>query len=307
MSWARIIYYILLSAMGEDPFQAKTTGGLITTILMVVLGVFLVIHVLEQVSGSIIEDKLNKLFKKNRYIPKNMKDHVIVCGYGNIGREVVGELEALGNKIAIITNDLTIEERDELKAKGIGFLISDLLGSTSKNSSDEILSSAKIMQAQSIILTLDKESDNAFLSLTAKDINKEIRVISHTNDYSKHMIDKFKKAGTSIILSSEVVGGHLLAMAGLKPLSTDFMQDVSTASYGIDIREYTIHKDSGLVGKKINDSYLHEKTNASIIGLRKGDDLVFNPGNSSIYEPGDVVIAIGDKKDLEELNKLTGV
>jgi voltage-gated potassium channel len=306
MSWAQVVYYILLSAMGEQPIEARTTGGTVTLILVVVFGVFIVIHVFEQLSGSVIENKLDKLFKRNRYIPKHLKNHVIVCGFNEISREVVKELESMGKRVVVITESLKMGDREDLKARDMGYLITDQLLKSGKDSKESPLSLAGIRDAESVILTLEKEADNAFLCLTAKDLNKNVRVISHTNEYTEKMIRKFRKAGAEHIISHEVVGGHLLAMAGIKPLSTDFIQDVSTSSYGIDVLEVKVSGGSELVGKLVADGYVKSKTNTTVVGIRKGGDLIFNPEYSTILEAGDILIAIGENKDLVKLKEIAG-
>lgn len=307
MSPIQVIYYILLSAMGEQPIEATSSGGIVMLILIMVLGVFIVIHVLEQISGSVIEDRLNKLFRRKAYIPHGVSGHVIVCGYNSLSKAVLEELTASGRDVVVVSDKITLEDGDRFRDDSVGFIVENPMDSTRGDPGSSPLFKAGVKRAESVILTLENEADNAFLCLTAKDLNRGVRVIAHTNDYTENRVRKFRKAGAEHIISSEVAGGHLLALAGVKPLSADFMQDVSTATYGIDLVEAQVVGGSGLIGKSVCDESIKSEANATVVGIVKAGRLLLNPEYSTLLEAGDTLIAIGDRVGLKKLKDLCGM
>ena len=292
LGYAKLLYYILLSAMGEQPFEATSTGGVVVLILIMVCGVFIVIHVLDQVSGNVIEDRFNKFFRRKSWVPRGVSGHVVVLGYGLVSRKVVDELLLLDRRVVVVSPELSLEDGELLKARGVGYVIADPLSSEA-GGAEAVLEKACLLEAESAIFTFGRESDNAFLCLTAGEMKSGLRLIALSSDYSENAVHKFEKAGAERILSAQIVGGHLLACAGVKPYSTDFLQDLADSSYGVEIYEDEVTGDCSLVGVSLADSGIKEEVNVTVLGVNGGEGLVFNPPDTTILSEGDVLLAIG--------------
>lgn len=301
-----VLYMIILSATGEPSIEASSTGGILLLILILLFGIFIVVHLLEQVSGNVIEDRFRKLFKKSTYLPRAKSGHTILCGYNPLSERILEELSAMGRTVILVSDKISLEKAEVLRGQGIGYVLEDPVAKSTGDSGGSPLEKALIGSAYSVILALESESDNAFLCLTAKDLNPRVRVISHTSDYSSNTIKKFEKAGAEKIISSRVVGGHLLARAGVSPAATDFIQDIGDASYGIDVRELVVGEKSRYNGSRINHVKLKRESNCTVIGVFAGEKLLFNPLEETIINAGDTVIAIGLPEDFNKLEKILG-
>ncbi len=127
-----------------------------------------------------------------------MKDHYIICGYGNVGREVMEQLVKKGEKFLVIENDRARVET--LVEKGVPVISGDA-------ESESILEKAIISSAKGLIATM-KDSQNLIVVLTAKTLNPKIYVVSEVEDHNN--VGKLKMVGADSIINCHEMGARLM-------------------------------------------------------------------------------------------------
>lgn len=127
---------------------------------------------------------------------EGMKNHFIICGYGRVGEKVSEILEQ--NKIDYIVIEKRKDIVDQLKENGTPVIEGDSLN-------PRTLEKAGIGRARGLVSTLGADSDNIFLSLTAKEFNPNIMVAARA--HSESVVSKLHKAGATIVVLPEIVGG----------------------------------------------------------------------------------------------------
>lgn len=125
-----------------------------------------------------------------------MKNHFIICGYGRVGEKVSEILEQ--NNIDFIIIEKKKDIVDALKENGVPAIEGDSMN-------PRTLEKAGIGRARGLISTLGSDSDNIFLSLTAKELNPQIMVAARA--HSEGVVSKLHKAGATIVVLPEIVGG----------------------------------------------------------------------------------------------------
>ncbi len=228
----------------------------------------------------------------------DVKDHVIVCGFDEVGEHTVKELVAMGKKVMVISTELTKEDMNYLAHHLVGFVLGD-------PTTEGVLKEASIETANTIITTLPSVGDNVFVTLTAKDVNPNIRVIARVDELSEPTRRKFEKAGADRIVSPFVVAGHLLARAGIQPNSVEFLLDAMTSTYGIEVQDIRIPDVSRLIGKTLEELDLKEKTGVTVVGVKKADELLLNPKKETRIDKGDYLVVIGHDDEIQKIEDLT--
>lgn len=99
---------------------------------------------------------------------KKLGNHIIVCGYGRVGKYIVLALKRMRFKHLLIEFDNQVV--DELKEQGIDSLYGDA-------TSEEILIQAGIESARAVIIALPKEADVAQIVKKVQVLNPDIKVI----------------------------------------------------------------------------------------------------------------------------------
>jgi voltage-gated potassium channel len=223
----------------------------------------------------------------------NLSGHCIIAGFGRVGQQVAQEFSRRDVDFVVI-------ERDEGPLKRLierGYLFIE--GEATK---DETLQAAGIEQARTLISTLPDEAQNVYLTLSARDINKELKIIARADFEGGEK--KLMRAGANHVVSPHVIGGQRMAMASLRPNVVDFMHMTSIGKEGLSIEEIVIPVGSKLAGKTVIESSLKENYGVTIVGIRRpSGEFDITPGPRTMLSETDTMVVIGPNEGLERLAK----
>ena len=228
--------------------------------------------------------KLNKLDK-----------HVIVCGFGTNGSRACNEL--LQSK-----KDFIIIEIDEQKAKQIPENMKWYVGDATK---DDDLKAIGIERASAIIITTPSDSINVFVTLTARNLNPGIRIITRTSSFETQ--DKLYHAGADSVIMPDVLGGMFMAHMITKPTVIEFLNlvnGVSSLEYDLEEIRYDELKDE-YKNKTLKQLNILQTTGAVVIGV-KDDMKGIIPAPSPATEIGeeDFLILLGSSEALKKFEDI---
>jgi voltage-gated potassium channel len=119
---------------------------------------------------------------------EEMRDHVIVCGYGLVGEKVIDILEE--HSIRVIVVDINPDKVKILKERGLTAVQGDA-------TSSKVLKSAGIERARAIAIAMDNDAKNLFTVITAKNLNDKIVIATRAND--ELLKEKLKEAGANFV------------------------------------------------------------------------------------------------------------
>ncbi len=227
---------------------------------------------------------------------QELKDHYIICGYGRVGQQIHSEFSARQVSCAVVEKDPQVVEQ----AIKDGALV--IQGDSTQ---DAVLEQAGIKQAKGLISAVASEADNVVISLTARELNPEILIVARaeTEESEKKLI----RAGANRAISPHTLGGTRMALAALRPHLVDFMQ-VATSASGLEMRieELEVKQGSAIANSTLKDCELRLRVGVIVLGIhKKSGQMIFTPPSDAKMEPGDTLIAIGKREDLERLEKLT--
>lgn len=256
-------------------------------IVMIIVSVGAAASVLQATVNTVVSGDLAR-GEAERSLIRRMKNHVIIFGYAHLGRYVADKLGEIGVDYVVVTHDPAIY--DSLTKKKVMAVLQQ------ENRPIVALKEAGISAATTLIAAHDKDPENMLITLSARRLRPDIRIISVV--YDEQLTDTAKNAGADVVIPSSVSVGHLLALSAV---TRDLVGVVFSEKVGTkEIAQFSVFKSSKLIGKK-----LPELTQfAHVIGLVRGGDLiqnVFDP-NLSIKED-DTLLVFGDPAGLHELEK----
>ncbi len=289
-SWA-IVTLSTLGSYSADTTLESTLGKLFTS-FVVVLGISVFFVGTPLILAPWIERRIKSTLRP-RPLSIQKKDHVIICGYSEIIDEVLDALQLHNvNYVIIEENDALIKKMEN---KHLPYLQGD-------PTNDEVLKKANIQSALSLIAAKTDEK-NAFICLSAKSIAKNLRVIAISE--KTNSAKTLYAAGATTVINPRIFAGSILGRRACH----DYTLDVSGkfANFGdLEIRQYAISSASIVNGLKIRRARIRSVTGAIIIGLWKEGKLLINPSpDEKLYE-GTTILAMGTKRQLDFLSKLTG-
>lgn len=286
---------ITISTVGFGEVKKLSSAGKIFTISLIIAGVGVLFYTLgaaaELILEGVLEGKLEERRKRRRI--SRLRNHIIVCGYGRVGREIAKELKKRREKCVVIENN---EERVSLCEKE-GFIC--LLGDAS---SEEVLLEAGIERARGLATAVDTDADNVFVVLAAKEINKDLFIVARAN--SEEGEERLKRAGANQVISPNIIGGKRLANLLLKPFVCEYIDCLTIYEGGeFELDEAYISSRSKMTGLKINEAGIREKTGALVLAVKRAEEIITNPSPDMKLEVGDRLIILGTRKQLEKAKK----
>ena len=287
---------ITLSTVGFQEIKPLSPKGRLFTSMLIMLGVGTFAYSVSIFSRLIVEGEVKKLFelRKREEKMKNLKNHVIVCGFGKVGQKVCEELEKENVPFVVIDSDP--ERIKEAENRGYLFLFHD-------STEEEGLLKAGIERAKALVTVLGSDTSNLFVVLTAKELNPNLRIISRVDDPVNEK--KLYKAGADKVIAPYNIGAIRLAQAVIRPMVVDFVE-FATSREGpkFFLDQIEIRKGSPAIGKSIIELDLRKKTGAIIVAIVREKNIIENPDPYEVLKEGDLLIALGRKEQIDKLYNL---
>ena len=290
---------ITLATIGYGDVVPVTDAGKIFTICLVLAGFTVGLYAVGKISAFFVEGELSKLLKQRKMnkVLDSMKDHYIVCGYGKTGKRVLEDLLNKGLDVVIIENNAERSEKlKEIYNKNFIHLDADA-------TNDDVLLQAGIERARILISVLSSDAENLFVTLSAKDLNKKIKVITRVSETTSG--EKFRKAGADFIVSPiEIATDRIISIA---TTSADFFSFVEFAGAREELKDYKfgmveIHEGSDLINKTYREANIPQRTNLVVIGFYSSQsELQVNPKADNIIQLDDRLLVFGNEDQIETL------
>jgi voltage-gated potassium channel len=209
-----------------------------------------------------------------------MQDHVILCGFGRIGKEIAEQLQYEGVQVLIVENDSS--RKIAAEEKGLNVLLADA-------NLDETLLLAGIKQCKSLVVTLPSDAANLYVVLSARGLNPKCRLIARAE--SEEAANKLKLAGATVVVSPYVAAGRTMAATALRPIAVDFLDLLAGSQCEIeeflltnDINKFQKLEDRSLAGLELGN-----QSGAMVLAIRNGNTLLTNPSGSVEIGPGQLL------------------
>ncbi|MFT4644172.1 MAG: voltage-gated potassium channel [Planctomycetota bacterium] len=298
-SWVDAIYMtvITITTVGFNEVVALDSVGKIFTVFLILTSVttylFAVSILTEYIANGSILKRLNTK-KMDKKIEK-LKNHTIIVGFGRNGKQAAMKLEKSEREYLVIDSkqDIieTVEGNEILCIKGDG-------------TDDEVLDRAGVQKAHSMILALPSDADNLFISISAKQKNPNLLVISRATNESSYK--KMLIAGADNVIMPDKIGGDHMASLVVSPDLIEFVDRITVdGDCDTNLRELKIEGNlSYFENKSIMDLDIRRKTGCSVIGLKlPSGEYQVNPDPNSKLELGSTLIVLGNPDQIETLKK----
>ena len=298
--WGDCFWMVLItiSTIGYGEVEPLSTAGRLVTVLIIGGGVVVVQLTIQRLLG-LAESGYFRQLRALRFRRKlrRMHDHVIICGYGRIGREIGEQL--LQDNIQVLVVELDAQRIQAAKERGLRVLEADA-------TSDETLLEAGLHRCRSLVAALPSDAANLYVVLSARGLQPSCRLITRSD--SEEAAAKLKLAGASVVVSPYVAGGRVMAASALRPLAVDFMELLMGSDCEIEEFQLSSAPDrlEHLSGRTLAELQLGRRSGAMVLAIRDQGRLVANPGGEMRLEPGQLLVVLGSKEQLLRFRDLLG-
>lgn len=298
LSWINAVYMtvITITTVGFGEVQPLGVPAKIFTIFLILASVVIVGYAISIITEYILS-RNNFEDIKQRKMQKQieaMSGHIIICGFGRNGKQAAKKLQDYGKPYVIIERDKDIIEK--LQEDGVPYVFGNA-------NEDETLIQAGIERASTLITALPSDADNLFVVLSARQINKDLCIISRASQETSY--NKLKLAGANNVILPDKIGGDHMASLVVIPDLVEFIDNLGiVGERNINIEEIKVELlyDVSNV-KTIRDLDLRKKTGCTVIGFKDGKgEYIVNPEAETKLVSGSKIIVLGRPEQIERLN-----
>ena len=288
---------ITYSTVGFSEVHEISKFGRLYTLVIIFMGVGFFMYLAGAVIQYMVEGKIRTVLGRRKLDKQihRLKNHYIVCGYGRIGREICDTLKRSPIDLVVIESSEKLVPT--MDTDNILYLWGDA-------SDESLLQKAGIQRAKGLVAALGTDAENVFLVLTARQLAPNLFITARASD--TNVKNKLRAAGADIVESPYEMGAARMAQRIMRPTVTTFL-DLAFGSGTTDIQmeEIPINPDSSLNDVILKDSGIRQNFNLIIIAIKKPDgSMIFNPSYEAMITSGDTVIAVGESKNLQSLEKI---
>ena len=295
------IYMVVITIFGVGYGEVnplETTSLRVFTILVIIAGALSVAYIVTGFVQLVTEGEVRRALNLRQMTKeiKTLSNHVIVCGYGRVGQMLTQKLKADGQRFIVLDR----EARRINEAQENGYLV--YLG----NAVDEAqLRAVGIDRARALATVLPDDAANVFISLTARELNPQLRIVARGTMPSAEK--KLKLAGADEVILPASIGALRMAHLISHPNAVNFLaQNDGRANLNellgeidIQMNELEVRPNSPLAGRSIRDVELRGKGTFIIVALKRaGGEVIVHPESHHQLHPGDALIIMGHQEDM---------
>ena len=255
----------------------------------------------------------------HRHIPEPdenyLKNHVVIVGYGRVGKHLVDVLRLLEVPHLVIESDA--EKVEILNKQNTTTLYGDAANS-------EVITFARLENASALVVSVPEEDTAMMVVKAAHQIHPDLPIIVRAE--STDGVKELTGAGALHVVHPELEGGlemvsHTLLELGYPMRKVyEYAKSVRRDQYDInntseqehltlralvkafdeiDIIWFRIEAGSPLIGKTLANSNIRLRTGASVVAMVHAETLIPNPKSGTIFEEGDRLGLIGEVEQIE--------
>ena len=323
---------IMLAQMGEFGFVLISLASQVDILPANVSSVLLGVGVLSMAVTPYMVDNARKWSlaitkEKNQsqpaleQLPENteLKDHVIICGFGRVGQTVSRFLKQ--DHIDFVAID--IDPLRTRKAREAGENV--LFGSSRQV---ELLHAAHISQAKLVVIAFGEDKQSIEVIQKVRSLSADVPILVRTK--SDDQLEAIRKAGANEVVPEELEGSlmlvsQVLSLTGVAlprifrlvqkerknhynhlhgfyqgehtDMSTDGIEKIELAN-GILLTD-----NSFAIGKRIADLNIIE-SKVVVVALNRNNEEIESPDPSTILYPQDTLIIRGKPRYVERVEKM---
>ena len=244
LSFTDVIYFtmITITTVGYgDIIPVSDRARMIDAFLITPIRLFVWLIFLGTAFNFLLKRSWEKW--RMRMIQKNLHNHIIIAGFGASGRKSLEELISAGVPVERIVVIDCLEERGEA-ARELG--AATIQGDASR---DELLSSAHVERASTLLVSAGRDDTSILIVLTARNLSPKLRIgVAIRVEDNENLA---RQAGADVVVNPVSFAGLLLASSSHGSHVADYIADLATSSGKVALRERAI--DPAEIGMALCD------------------------------------------------------
>jgi voltage-gated potassium channel len=217
--------------------------------------------------------------------------HVIICGYGRVGRILADHLTRQKQEFVIVER----EEAKAAEAEEAGHL-----AITGDALEEKALMAAGIERAKALVTALPSDADNVFVTLTARNLNAGLTIIARGEHPDTQK--KLHQAGANRTVMTTAIGARWIASMITRPSAVEFLELVAdTHILDAELDEIELSPGHKLAGQTVGQIVAGWPHTLLIVAVKEAAGrMTFRPDSNYQLKPNDIVILLGESEAIRQ-------
>jgi Trk K+ transport system NAD-binding subunit len=225
---------------------------------------------------------------------RNMDDHIVVCGLGNVGHRVVEQVHRMGIPVAAMELSEAQKAIVPVRRSGVPVLIGDAREVVN-------LQKLEVDRARCVIVCTDDDISNLEIALTVRALNPGLKLVIQLHDPDlAARVQRAIGVGVSRSTAGLAAPAFVSAALGHRILSTLPIGDRTLV-----VARATVVENAAAAGKNVE--WLLDGPYARVLLVRRGEEPTWRPGPEVVLQPGDELVMVSTRKGLDEILRRTEV
>lgn len=296
MSLGQALYMtvITISTVGYGEVVPLDEAGRWLTVGLIIAGVGSVSYGAVTTAEFVVEGHLGQYIERRRMqrAIEELTGHVIICGYGRVGRELARALEVEDVGYVVVEDDP--EKLDELTERGMLALQGDA-------TAEHTLEEAGLDRARAVVACVNTDADNVLLTLTAKGLRPGIIVVARAKRDENEA--KLRRAGADRVILPSNIGARRIASLITRPVVADFLEGLGVGGGDLTLEEVPIREGGELDGLQLRDTQVRERFGVTVLAVRTDAGMDTHPSPEVTLHGGDVLVVLGAEDDIRAIRR----
>jgi voltage-gated potassium channel len=297
---------ITFTTVGFGEISPISNLGRIFTLFLIISGFAVFSVAITTVSVVARSDIFSRLIKEKKMLQNiiQLHDHFVVYYYNEYTAQVIEQFKV--NHIPFILVDPDNEiEKIAIDKKYPYYVIAQ------PHTEDAHLK-CNLASAKGVIILSKNTSDNIAQIVSVRLYERELeRMPYHISSYGSndYDIDKLQKLGADQVLSPADLLARKVGITALNPKKARtlaFLEEIFYKKNSLmNVEEYIVQKESWVVLKRIQETYMRDIADVLIIGItHKDKSLIFMPKKNIVIGPFSKLLLMGSNINIEKAKKV---
>jgi voltage-gated potassium channel len=291
--WIEAIWMVVITiaSVGYGERSTQPQAVQLFTVVVILLGFSAAAYTFGGLLQLLLAGELEEILGRRRMSIEigRLSGHTIVVGYGRIGRVLAADLARRERPFVVV--ERSGERCREAADRQFLYL-------NGNATDDDVLEQAGVARAQSLISALPDDADNVFITLTARNLNRDLMIVARAEQASSER--KLRQAGANRVVMPSTIGAQQMSRLVMQPHTADLLELFAERSeLNAEIDELAVRGGSSLVGRSIGELRIHHDYGLLVLALRRGEgQLLVSPQADQQLQAQDVVIVLGSAENI---------
>jgi len=286
-------YMVVITIFGVGYGEVRAVDSLplrLFTIGLIIAGCSALIYLMSGVVQLITEGELDRMLGRRRMTRelRQMEGHVIICGFGRLGRVLTDELARHGVPFVVI--DASSARTDEASQAGHVVFHGDA-------TIDATLREVGIEKARALATVLPNDALNVFITLTSRSLNPDLHIIARGELPTTE--SKLAQAGANQVVLPSTIGAVQMADLLIRPAVLQLSGDARSENLrrdlvrvGVDLDSWVLDGGAKAVGRTVRELEEAGGGRFFVAAIRREGGLIPAPEGREHLRSGDEVVVL---------------